>query len=56
MDDDSNTPILADIYGSFDKQDYDIKRFYWTIRSMHRPKILALRKKVRDEVGMERLR
>jgi hypothetical protein len=33
-----------------------MREFYWTIRSMHGPEILKLRKKIRDEIGIEQLR
>jgi HEAT repeat protein len=55
LDDDSQTPVLAEVYGKFEKNDYSMKDFYWTIRAMHGPNILALRKKMRDEVGMTNL-
>jgi HEAT repeat protein len=55
--DPSLVPVLDEIYGVFNKSDtYRIRTFYWTIRSMTGDEILALRKRIRDEVGMERLR
>jgi len=33
-----------------------MREFYWTIRSMEGEKILALRKTIRAEVGMDRLK
>ncbi|HEY8749268.1 MAG TPA: HEAT repeat domain-containing protein [Tepidisphaeraceae bacterium] len=55
LDDDGQTPLLEQIYSGFEKQDFSIREFYWTIRSMHGSQILKLRKKIRDEVGMQRL-
>jgi hypothetical protein len=55
INDDSQTPVLAEIYHSYTADSYEIREFYWTIRSMSGPNILALRKKIRDEVGMARL-
>lgn len=54
--DDALTPVLAEVFETFDKGDYDLKEFYWTIRTMKGPNVLALRKRIRDEVGMEVLR
>jgi HEAT repeat protein len=55
LDDDSQTPVLEEIYTATAKNNYNLREFYWTIRAMHGPKILTLRKKMRDEVGMEQL-
>ena len=33
-----------------------LREFYWTIRNIKGERILALRKKIRDEAGMDRLR
>lgn len=54
--DDALTPVLAEVFETFEKDDYDLKEFYWTIRTMKGPNVLALRKRIRDEVGMEVLR
>ena len=54
LDDDSQTPILAEIYKK--QRDWQHREFYWTIRSMHGPAVLQLRKQIRDEVGMDNLR
>ncbi|HXE51798.1 MAG TPA: HEAT repeat domain-containing protein, partial [Tepidisphaeraceae bacterium] len=55
--DDNLTPMLEEIYATYDKQNpYEIRDFYWTIRVMKGDKILKLRKRIRDEVGMEQLR
>lgn len=56
LNDDALTPILEEVYASYDKEDYDVRNFYWTIRSMKGPAVLQLRKRIRDEVGMDRLR
>ena len=55
LDDDSQTPVLGQIYAASSKDRYSLREFYWTIRAMHGPKVLALRKNMRDEVGMEQL-
>jgi HEAT repeat protein len=55
LDDDSQTPTLQRIYESFAGQTWEIRQFYWTIRAMHGPNILKLRKKIRDEIGMQQL-
>lgn len=56
MNDPAQIPVLEQVYKSFEKQPYYIKDFYWTIRSMTGPQALALRKTIRDEIGMDRLR
>ncbi len=56
MNDPAQVPVLEEIYKSFENQSYYIKDFYWTIRSMTGPQALALRKKIRDEIGMDQLR
>jgi HEAT repeat protein len=56
LDDDSQTPVLEEIYKSFGQQKWLAREFYWTIRAMHGPNILKLRKRIRDEVGMDQLR
>ena len=55
LDDDSQTPILEEIYEATKSESWQIHEFYWTIRAMHGPNILKLRKKIRDEVGMAQL-
>jgi hypothetical protein len=54
--DDAQTPLLAEVYHTFTPNDWNVREFYWTIRSMDGPEILKLRKQIRDDVGMERLR
>ena len=56
LNDDALTPILEEVYATYDKEDYDLREFYWTIRSMKGPAVLQLRKRIRDEVGMDNLR
>jgi hypothetical protein len=58
LNDDSLTPTLEEIYHSFpDKTNsWPLKKFYWTIRTMTGPKVMELRKQMRDEVGMNNLR
>lgn len=55
INDDSLTPTLAQIYGTYQKGEYGMGDFYWTIRIMNGPEILKLRKRIRDEVGMAAL-
>jgi HEAT repeat protein len=55
--DDNLTPTLEQIYATYDKRmGYDIRDFYWTIRVIKGEKVLKLRKRIRDEVGMDQLR
>lgn len=54
--DDSLTPVLEEIYRTFQSTDYYVRDFYWTIRAMQGPNILKLRKQIRQDVGMDRLR
>jgi HEAT repeat protein len=54
LDDDSRTPLLAEIYKTL--RDWDRREFYWTIRSMNGPQVLKLRKQIRDDVGMDNLK
>lgn len=57
VDDARYVPILEQIYESFRKDSpYLIRDFYWSIRTMHGPEILKLRKRIRNEVGMDELR
>ena len=50
-------PILEEIYDSMRRERaYQIRDLYWTIRSMTGPEVLKLRKRIRDEVGMDQLR
>jgi HEAT repeat protein/thiol-disulfide isomerase/thioredoxin len=50
-------PVIEEIYRSMSgDRTYEVRSLYWTIRSMHGPEILKLRKKIRDEVGMDQLR
>jgi HEAT repeat protein len=55
MNDDTRTPLLEEIYGTY-KTSYELREYYWTIRSMKGDNVLKLRKKIRDEVGMDRLK
>ena len=48
-------PELETIYAGV-KEGYHLSEFYWTIRVMTGDKLLAFRKRIRDEVGMSRLR
>jgi len=49
-------PLAEEIYKTFEKDSHSVGEFYWTIRGMTGERLLLLRKKIRDEVGMERLR
>ncbi|HUE72544.1 MAG TPA: HEAT repeat domain-containing protein [Pirellulaceae bacterium] len=55
-----HVPILSEIYrdlSSGPAPDHSrLATLYWTIRDMTGPEVLALRKRMRDEVGMENLR
>lgn len=55
LDDDGLVPVLEEIFNRFGKENYQVREFYWTIRNMTGPKILKLRKRIRSEVGMDRL-
>ena len=54
LDDAAFVPQLVEIYEALRNQDYAwaVREFYWTIRAMHGPEILALRKRVRAEGGL----
>ena len=54
LDDDQQSQVLSDIYAGLES--YEVRPFYWTIRPMHGPEALKLRKRMRDEVGMDSLR
>jgi HEAT repeat protein len=58
LDDDSLTSLLEEVYNSMDREEdvYSIREFYQSIHAMKGPKVLALRKRIREEVGMDRLR
>jgi hypothetical protein len=56
LNDDSLTPVLEDVYRGYEKGDWAMRQFYWTIRTMTGPNVLKLRKRIRDEVGMDTLR
>ena len=55
-DDDALADVLEEIYEDMGSGSYQMKEFYWTIRSMDGEKVQLLRKRIRKEVGMERLR
>ena len=55
LGDDSQVPILEEIYRGFAPNAYKMREFYWTIRTLEGPH-LKLRKKMRQEIGMDRLR
>jgi HEAT repeat protein/thiol-disulfide isomerase/thioredoxin len=51
IDDPKHIPILKEIYGKL--QQHEVSEFYWTIRIMSGPEILAFRKQIRDERGAQ---
>jgi hypothetical protein len=53
LDDPKYLPELREIYGKM--QEYELGRFYWTIRIMTGPEILKFRKEIRDKHGMSKL-
>ena len=53
IDDPKYIPVLREIYGKLEQ--YEMSEFYWTIRIMSGPEILAFRKQIRDEVGASQL-
>jgi len=57
-DDPTGQPVLESLFAKWqaDEESLDIRDFYWTIRSMTSPDALRLRKQIREEVGMDRLR
>jgi HEAT repeat protein len=59
LDDGSQTPLLTEIYqqlaGAERLNESDIAELYWTIRSMTGADVLALRKRIRDEIGIDTL-
>ncbi len=60
LDDAAHVPLLAEIYqdlAAAETLDHRlIGEFYWSIRGLRGSEILALRKRVRDEIGMDNLR
>ncbi len=53
---DDEVAILEEIYGLMSVDDtYYIKEFYWKIRIMTGPRALALRKRIREDVGIKQL-
>lgn len=55
LNDDNRVPLLEEIYRIL-LDDYNLREFYWTIRTMSGSNALKLRKQIRAEVGMDRLR
>jgi hypothetical protein len=53
---DDMVPVLEEIYAGYAKQPYYVREFYWTIRLIGGEGALKLRKRIRDEVGMQQLR
>jgi len=52
----TKVPLLEEIYARMEGDEQRIREFYWTIRNMSGPEILAFRKKIRNDVGMGNLR
>lgn len=59
LDSADSMPLLAEIYANMvkdpDRIDSGLSDFYWTIRVMTVPEALTLRKRIRDEVGVDNL-
>ena len=55
-DDTSRFPLITEIYERYEQESYYVREFYWTIRIMTGPDALALRKRIRTEIGMDNLR
>jgi HEAT repeat protein len=59
LNDAASAPILTEIYqrlaGAENPDEHELATFYWTIRSMTGPALLSLRKRIRDEIGLENL-
>jgi HEAT repeat protein len=53
---DDMVSVLEEIYAGYAKQPYYVREFYWTIRLIGGEGALKLRKRIRDEVGMQQLR
>lgn len=53
LDDPKYIPELREVYDKL--QEYELGRFYWTIRIMTGPEILKFRKEIRDKHGMSKL-
>jgi HEAT repeat protein len=55
----AQVPLLTEIYrrlrGAESGNEREVAAFYWTIRAMTGPEALALRKRIRDDVGIEEL-
>jgi hypothetical protein len=57
LNDDGRVSLLEEIYRGYQRDDrYQLGEFYWTIRTMDGPNALRLRKRIRQEVGIENLR
>ena len=56
LNDDQLVPVLTSIFESIDRDGPEIREFYWTIRIMDGKAAMQLRKRIRAEVGMDRLR
>ncbi|HJT34812.1 MAG TPA: HEAT repeat domain-containing protein [Pirellulales bacterium] len=56
LDDSRHADLLVEIYDRSEHNGVDMRDFYWTIRSMTGPEVLQLRKRIRDEIGMDQLR
>jgi hypothetical protein len=55
--DDGKVPLLEEMYERLRREEpYTLGDFYWTIRVLDGPNALKLRKRMRQEVGMDHLR
>jgi HEAT repeat protein len=59
LDDAAHVPLLTEIYqsmaGAEHLDEQELGAFYWTIRGMTGAEVLTLRKRIRDDVGIETL-
>ncbi len=56
LGDESRIELLEEIYRGYESDDYQLREFYWTIRSMEGSKVSKFRRRIRKEVGMQNLR
>jgi HEAT repeat protein len=48
--DDSMTPLLEEIYGSFDANDYSKREFYWTVKSLKGANAMKFIERIKGDV------
>ncbi|MEP0841652.1 MAG: hypothetical protein HRF43_02945, partial [Phycisphaerae bacterium] len=54
LNDDAQTPLLEEIYAGMAGHEYQLREFYWTLRSMKGENVLKLRERVRVELNRPR--